>query len=229
MATLLINRVKCVPLSTRAKQPSLCARALLLAVLFSHLPSITASPLPSLQASAPEFDPGDALAPASDREGDASRGVSLEYSDLEVIDPTTGLHVKDEDEGNLDYEDHVDEDERIGVDVTGNETEPVVEDRTGPHPTAHPTSSPSLGPSSLPDKFLASFSGLVKSGFWKALLGSFLVFWILIASTVGALVVIGIRVRRMDRSGQLRRWRVSGEEMSMSQRRKEVSECIEEE
>ncbi|KAF7506912.1 hypothetical protein GJ744_011153 [Endocarpon pusillum] len=229
MDTLLINRVKCVPLSTRTKQPSLCARALLLAVLFSHLPSITAAPLPSLRASAPEFDPGDALAPAPDREGDASGGVSLEYSDVQVIDPTTGLHVKDDDDWDLEYEDHVDEDERIGVDVMGNEIEPVVEDSTGPRPTAHPTSSPSLGPSTLPDSFLASFSGLVRSGFWKALLGSFLVFWILIASTVGALVIIGIRVRRMDRSGQLRRWRLSGEGMSMGQRRKEVRECFEEE
>lgn len=126
MATLL----SCVPLSTRTKQPSLCARALLLAVLFSHLPSITASPLPSLQASAPEFDSRDALAPASDREGDASPGLSLEYSDLEVIDPTTDLHVEDDDDWDLDYEDHVDEDERIGVDVKGNEIEAVVEDST---------------------------------------------------------------------------------------------------
>lgn len=130
MATLLINRGKCVPLSTRTKQPSLCARALLLAVLFSHLPSITASPIPSLQASAPEFDSGDALASASGREGDASPGLSLKYSDLEVIDPTTGLHVEDDDDWDLDYEDHVDQDERIGVDMMGNEIETVVEDST---------------------------------------------------------------------------------------------------
>ena len=130
MATLLINRVKCVPLSTRKKQPSLCARALLLAVLFSHLPSITASPLPSLQTPAPEFDAGDALAPASDREGDASPGLSLEYSDLEVIDPTTDLRMKDDDDWDLDYEDLVDEDEGIGIDVMGNEIETVVENGT---------------------------------------------------------------------------------------------------
>jgi hypothetical protein len=51
-----------------------------------------------------------------------------------------------------------------------------------------------------------SLSRISSLGFWEGLLGSFFVFWVLIASTVGALVVMGIRVRRMERSGRLSRW-----------------------
>lgn len=123
MATLLVNRVPSVPPLTRSNQPSLLARTLLLAVLFSRLSSITASPFPSLPASVPGIDSREPLAPASDLESDTLPGLSIEYPDLEVTDPTTGLLTKDDGDWDFDYEDLIGDDERVDDDVMGNEVE----------------------------------------------------------------------------------------------------------
>ncbi len=161
MVTLPVKRVPSVSLPTHTNKPSVLARTLLLAVLFSCLPSTTASPLPSVPAPGPGFDSGEPLAPASEPEAKAFTGLSIEYSDLEVLDSTKGLHMEDDD-WDAEYEDLIGEDERIGFDVVGNGVETGAEgspESVLPFPSVSFIYSPfipSLYPFTLPSSSLSS-------------------------------------------------------------------------
>jgi len=62
-----------------------------------------------------------------------------------------------------------------------------------------PTSSESdLGPLALAETFQATLVHIMRLGFWKGLMGSLAVFWILAGATVGCILSIGLWLRRKE-------------------------------
>lgn len=206
-------------------QTSYVTRTFLLAVLCSRLSITTAFPIPSLPASAPNFYSGPVPSALS---------LALSDDQLNPppdIDPSPAgtdidFAVDDDDAavGDLDYGNFTNT-ETMSVDAMGNVIEKDHDKRCAPSPhipistislakDGHPQSLTSLNSYSdqnpdppsrtLFETFSATLSHLSHVGFWKGLLGSFLVFWALMASTVTILVVVAIKVRRMGRDGSLR-------------------------
>lgn len=96
------------------------ARALLLAVLCSHIPTVIASPLPSLPASAPGFHSGGVPA-AHDTLSDAW----TDRSDTDPAAPAIDVDsdADSDDDWDLEYEEMINGDENMGVDGMGNAIE----------------------------------------------------------------------------------------------------------
>jgi hypothetical protein len=78
-------------------------------------------------------------------------------------------------------------------------TKPAV----GDHHILSPTSSESdLGPLALAKTFQATLVHVMRLGFWKGLMGSLVVFWILVGAIIGCILSIRLRLRRKE--GHLR-------------------------
>jgi hypothetical protein len=115
MNTRSDNRVRSVQPHTRTTSSPCLARALLLAVLCSHIPTVIASPLPSLPASAPGFHSG--AAPATH---DTLSDAWTDRSDTDPAGPAIDVNSDSDDDWDLEYEEMANADENMGVDGMGN-------------------------------------------------------------------------------------------------------------
>jgi hypothetical protein len=80
------------------------------------------------------------------------------------------------------------------------------------HHILSPTSSQSdLGPLALAEAFQATFVRIMLLGFWKGLLGSLAVLWMVLGATTGCILSIGLWLRRKenDLRERDRRWEVA--------------------
>lgn len=180
-----------------------------MAILCLKLSTVTALPLASLPASAPGFGSGAAPAvhdpvrePWIDKPDSDLAPVAVTVPVPNVIEEESEGEGEDEDEdgdeSNWELEpDHfTSPDDLMSKGGMGNAIAETLNSSSS-------TTPPKLGTLTLPESLLASLSRLFSLGFWKTLLGSFLVFWTLIASTVACLLVVAIRVRRLERSSRL--------------------------
>lgn len=114
-----MNQRRSVAQSTGHFQTPLLSQALLLAILCSHVTTVTASPLPSLPASAPGFHSG-TVSTIHD-------AASEPWSDTPDLDPVATVSDLDldveeaeDDDWHLEYDEVVaNDDERMGVDGMG--------------------------------------------------------------------------------------------------------------
>jgi hypothetical protein len=75
----------------------------------------------------------------------------------------------------------------------------ITKSAVGDHHILSPTSSESdLGPLALAETFQATLVHIMRLGFWKGLMGSLAVFWILIGATIGCILSIGLWLRRRE-------------------------------
>jgi hypothetical protein len=75
----------------------------------------------------------------------------------------------------------------------------ITKSAVGDHHILSPTSSESdLGPLTLAETFQATLVHIMRLGFWKGLMGSLAVFWILIGATIGCILSIGLWLRRRE-------------------------------
>lgn len=116
MATHSIKRISSVSSRSKATHTSLLARALLLALLCSHVSTVTASPLPSLPASAPGFESG----AVSGIHDDAIPEPWIDSSELNPGLPAIDLDSGEDEDWDLGSEDMANGDEGMGVDGMGN-------------------------------------------------------------------------------------------------------------
>ena len=84
--------------------------------------------------------------------------------------------------------------------------EAVVDDN---HNVLPPPTSSDLGPLALAETLQATLVRIMQLGFWRGLVGSLAVFWMLAMATVGCIVGIGVWARRKEerREGDGRRRR----------------------